>query len=502
MRPGGPAESLDLGVRVDGMWTNEERQRAVRHWAALILMGFFGSPLAAQEGAVPRFEVLPDSVPFPVSLPASFRSTVGYLVVPENREATVSREIRLPVAIVHAARPDTLGPVLYLSGGPGTSALSAAQYPGAYPWTAERDFVVLGQRGTHYAEPALMCPEYSEALDAVASIDAPSEALRLKVRGATACRERLGRAGVDVGGYHSAAIAADAADLRRVLGLKPWTIYAVSYGTRVALAMARDHPASVRAMVLDSPLPPHVRYDDQSTENLAAALQAVAADCAAESACRSAFPSLWDRFTRTIRQLSQASVAVGILDLSTSDAVRSVPRLMNAIAVRDSAVMATLARETSAPNSFAWGMRMSVWCGEALPFSQRAGGVVPDVFGGMESAVFPPEVCRAWGVPARDRREVLPVVSETPTLVLAGEFDPETPPKWAYSTAESLSRSVVVIVPGAGHGVSQEWGGDGCAMRLANQFVANPIAALDVLHAGNTCASARSRPEYLLTVRD
>ena len=87
--------------------------------------------------------------------------------------------------------------------------------------------------------------------------------------------------------YHSLASAADLEDLRRLLEIEAWNLYAGSYGTRLALTYARDHGEPVRAMVLDSPLPPNAIYDDESAVNLEASLRAIASDCAAQPACAS-----------------------------------------------------------------------------------------------------------------------------------------------------------------------------------------------------------------------
>ena len=57
---------------------------------------------------------------------------------------------------------------------------------------------------------------------------------------------------MDLNGYTSAEAADDIEDLRVALGYSQLNLYALSYGTRLALTVARRHPASVRAMVLDS----------------------------------------------------------------------------------------------------------------------------------------------------------------------------------------------------------------------------------------------------------
>ncbi len=468
--------------------------------------------LSAQEPAVPRFEAVPGDAGFPVEIPSAFRATRGYVVVAEHRGREASPEVRLPVVIIHAdSRDRRLDPVLYLSGGPGTSGLSAAAFPGAYPWTGDRDFVVLGQRGTRYADPALNCPEYVEA-NAASGSDA--ERLERQVEAAKVCRHQLTERGIDPSAYHSAAIAADVADLGSVLGVEQWVLYGVSYGTRVALAFARDFPHSVSAMVLDSPLPPQARYDDESARNFQAALEAIIRDCEAREPCRSAYPDLGARFFRAIEAASRDPIAVqtpdggspivlegpqlaALVDPGSPSGIVMAPYLMNAIAEADSALIAGVAGGSSGSSDFAWGMRLSVWCSEALPFSDRAASPGPaPVLGGMESAVVDPAVCEAWDVPPRPDREAAPVVSAVPTLILAGEFDPATPPKWGRAAAETLARSRVVTVRGEGHLPTQQWGGDGCAMALVAAFIADPDSVLRSPSASEHCVFRRPGPEY------
>ncbi len=49
--------------------------------------------------------------------------------------------------------------------------------------------------------------------------------------------------------------------------------------------------------------------------------------------------------------------------------------------------------------------------------------------------------CDLWGVKAAGPVENEPVVSSIPTLVLAGEFDPITPPAMGRQAAAALSQS-------------------------------------------------------------
>ncbi|MCX5732583.1 MAG: alpha/beta hydrolase, partial [Deltaproteobacteria bacterium] len=56
---------------------------------------------------------------------------------------------------------------------------------------------------------------------------------------------------------------------------------------------------------------------------------------------------------------------------------------------------------------------------------------------------------------------------EVPTLLLSGEADPVTPPRWADLAAASLPASRRIEIPGQGHGVLIR----GCLPRVVAEFV-------------------------------
>ncbi len=458
---------------------------------------------------VPRFEEVSDDTAFPVSVPGRFASRRGYLVVAENRADPRTHEIRLPVAIVRGQTERSshpLPPVVFLSGGPGIGSLAAAAYPGAYPWTASRDFIVFGKRGTVHADPALMCPEY------IAGLEGDGEAQAL-VEAARNCRSRFDEAGIDPSAYHTAASARDMEDLRRVLGMEAWSLYGLSYGTRLALTYARDFPNAVASMVLDSPLPHGADYDDESAANYQAALMRVAKVCEAQPRCDAAYPDVFARFASALeevrdhpwtlqhadgaeRPVTRRDLAT-IVSLDAPGGVAEAPFLMDAVARGDRAVIEPRLAVPGNPTPFAWGMRLSVWCAEALPYSQRAPqGNAPEVFGGLDGAVVPPSVCAAWDVPQRPAHEVAPTTGPVPTLIIAGAFDPDTPPKWAHLAARTLSRAHVVEIPYGLHTETTRWSGDGCAMAIAARFFADPKAFLEAPTAATTCIKDREPPRF------
>lgn len=459
---------------------------------------------------LPRFEeVSVDDQEFPVPAPGAFAALRGYLVVAEDRSSPQARPIKLPVVVIKARNSSgeqKKPPVLRLAGGPGLSGLSAAAYPGAYPWTDDRDFIILAQRGTQNTRPGLLCPEYLEAL-----IN-DENSLALKIEAARKCRERYGEAGVSLSAYHSAASAADIEALRRLLGEEKLSLYGGSYGTRLALTYARDYPDRVASMVLDSPLPHTVSYDDESPGNFRDALKKVADTCADDQRCAQGFPQLFGRFQNALERARQEPWLVEradgeitpltdrdlalLIEIGSSAGISDAPRLMDAVARRNKSVIAPLLERQGESTAFAWGMRLSVWCSEAAPFSKRSEREPSAAFASLDGAVVPPEVCAVWDVDKRPDREKAGTASSVPTLIIAGEYDPNTPPRWGSDVARTLENSYLAVVPFGRHSETTNWSGDGCAMAIAAAFFDDEQKFLAKPERSTQCLKSRKPPVF------
>lgn len=244
--------------------------------------------LSAQD-EIPFFEEAPCF--FPVIEPEIDGETIrcGYLFVPENRTSADSPEIELAVAILSSVginpQPD---PIIYLEGGPGGSAIASVDAWFASALREDRDIILIDQRGTGYSFPSLNCYELDEGDE-----------------GATeACRERLIEEGVDLDAYNSAENAADIADLVRALELEEVNLFGVSYGTRLALTVLRDHPQVIRTVMIDAVYPPHVQGYNEQPQWGDRAFQILFERCAADDACAEAFPDLDQVFYDTVDALN------------------------------------------------------------------------------------------------------------------------------------------------------------------------------------------------------
>jgi pimeloyl-ACP methyl ester carboxylesterase len=462
---------------------------------------FFLSPTPGHARAVTpaaRFE----PAPCPVETAPGEKIDCGVLIVPENRANPDSRLIRLPVVIQRArsAMP-ARDAMLFMAGGPGVTAMSNARSGKGNPFLETRDQILLEPRGGHAARPALECPEVAAARETTKAGPA------LIAKAAAACRARLVAAGVDLDGYTSAETADDIEAVRVALGYEKLNLYGLSYGSRLALTYLRRYPGGVRALVLDSVLPPQANYDETATAGLRRALNQVLDGCATDPVCSRAYPDLAARFTALLtradrkpltiegRPLRGAQIVDALADaLGDPKVTPLLPRIVAEAAAGRTAELAPLVGRAKASSGYAWGLRLSVWCAEEMPFedpARLADQTSPrHGLGGVDARTVPPEACAAWKVAPAPTVENMPVRSEAPVLIFAGDLDPSTPPAWGQSLLADLPNARFVLMPGRAHGASF----NACAGRLTVAFIADPSQPLDM-----RCVSQQRGPDWSLS---
>jgi pimeloyl-ACP methyl ester carboxylesterase len=140
----------------------------------------------------------------------------------------------------------------------------------------------------------------------------------------------------------------------------------------------------------------------------------------------------------------------------------------------------------TAPQLAYEGMGVAVECADIAPENEQAGfeaavgvlqsPVLRTYFETLPLDAIPRfiEACALWGSFDEDPQANLPVSSDIPTLIFAGEFDPITPPVWGQRAAESLPNSFFYEVPGHGHGVTVL---SACPVNVMKAFLNEPTEA-------------------------
>jgi pimeloyl-ACP methyl ester carboxylesterase len=421
------------------------------------------------------------------------------VVVPERHETPGrGRPIQLFVSILRSTANDPLpDPVVYLAGGPGSTAAEVASLFAESTLRSTRDLVLVEQRGTALADPFLGCPALDVNESLYAADPADDETFE-EVIGTSAaeCAAAYEADGIDLAAYSTAQNAADIEAIRLALGIDSWNLYGVSYGTRLGFEILRRYPDAVRSAVFDSVYAPGTEAYRDRTPQLASALTAAVEACDADAACAARFGSLGDLFERAVARWqaspgevyapytadSQSRVVVdegAVAGVVYSSLVTDFTRLPLSLEALASGRTELLELTYLGSGLNAEGMRLSVECAETLarldPSAQAASDAAhPELASAFRR--FPEAVaCRQWPVRSADPELSEPVVSDVPVLLISGALDPITPPSGAKHAAETLSNARLHLVPFGGHGAGVT---DPCAVEVRDAFIAEPSGSV------------------------
>lgn len=412
--------------------------------------------------------------------------------VPENRADPHGRIIKLKMAILRSsAQVPSKDMLVFLVGGPGQAATESAGMVAMAlkPLLAHRNVLLIDQRGTGGSN-ALQCEDDSSDDSApTAAEGAEFDAARMR-RGAAACLKQLsGHA--DPRFYTTTIAVEDLEQVRKALGSPTFDLIGVSYGTRVAQQFLMHHPDAVRSVVLDSAVPNTSALGEDFAQNLHHALKAVFARCTAQPACKKQFgdpdqtlyqlrdalkanphevsfrdPQTYQTVKRVLNENSLASVVR--MFAYTPQTAALLPLSIDAAAHGDVGPLLGQAKILSGDLSelLGSGMQYSVICSEDAdllkPRPQDA-----DTIMGTRMIDALDAVCSVWPKGTRPADFHQPVKSDKPVLLLAGQYDPVTPPRYAEEIARDLPNSRVLTLTGQAHSVMMA----GCTPELVKHFI-------------------------------
>lgn len=450
---------------------------------------------------LPRFE----PTPCPVTLNVAAKVECGFVSVAEQHKVPASRTIRLMIAIVRSNsinhQPD---PVIYLSGGPGSRTLdSFVAGLGSFleSQLTTRDIILVDQRGMGYSEPSTNCPEVDALKQRTEQgpYDADNEAAMLPIK---ACLERLQTQGITIGAYNTLESAADVVDIAIALDYSKINIYAGSYGSTLAMTVMRHHPELLRSVVLMGITPPQVDLMASFAPNLERALNLVFETCIADERCRAAYPNLREMYRKTTEELNENPLRITTVNpltnapstyiLNGNDFNRGLQFSMynsSSIPMIPAFIASASAGQTEAFTPLIQAIFMlNAGTTEGSYLAMRCMDDVhtttPQAWEGaiaqtdpLTQRAFRPDIeywaaiCADWAPQKLDPVENTPVISDVPTLIMNGGFDPVTPPNWGKLAVETLSRGFNYDFPESAHGVYPS----PCAVNIFRAFLLNPL---------------------------
>jgi pimeloyl-ACP methyl ester carboxylesterase len=341
--------------------------------------------------------------PLPPGLSEVTTVRCGTLTVAENHAVPNGKAIQLSVLILKGTTTVTRDPIVHLQGGPSGNYASVlgGEFGLGTSRATGREIVFFDQRGTGESNPLLKCNDNE---------------------GIPACLRRLQAAGSDLAAYNSEESARDVETLRKALGYEKLNLYGQSYGTVLAQTVMRLFPSSVRTAMLegvssipfDAPLP-------SSPKALESALGRVFEECAANAACKAAYPSPAKDFDDILLALSRAGVDpsgfVRVLRTRTqySQGKSYIPYVLRAAATNDEAKFNALrpvleqaeGDEAAVEQTLALGALIAVNCCDYGPLATTArwntvnGGARPAFRTAIPEQPSGARCCRRRGSPKR-----------------------------------------------------------------------------------------------------
>lgn len=411
--------------------------------------------------------------------------------VPENRDDPHSRRIGLRLAI---ARSDAQVPepdmVVLLAGGPGEAATESwvIEAPAFADARKHHDVLLLDQRGTGGSNP-LSCKDAEQSSDET-SFTLDLDKMRKDVATCLAEVERK----ADPRYYTTTIAAQDLEDVRKALGSPTLDLVGVSYGTRMAQQYLARHPDSVRSVVLDSAVPNQAVLGEDMAANLDGALKKDFANCIAADACKKRLgdsmqtlyqlrdalranphtvsfrdPQTYETVERPLTEFALASVVRMFAYQPETAAL--LPLSINAAAHGDVGPLLGQSKLLSSDlgGDMNNGMSMSVICSEDADLLKPRPQDQNTMLGSHLIDTIKAQ-CDVWPHGARPADFHAPLKSDTPILILSGEFDPVTPPSYGEQILPGLAHGRQLIFKGQGHSLL----GRGCMPQLLGKFIDKP----------------------------
>jgi pimeloyl-ACP methyl ester carboxylesterase len=423
-------------------------------------------------------------------LPRPTEAQCARVSVPENPADPQGRSIELALAWIPVegdAEPD---PVFMIAGGPGQSARDS------YPMVASafsdlarsRHIMLLDQRGTGESQP-LFC-EMPEDDGEMFGFDdfSPERAREL----AEACRDELEEK-ADLRFYSTAEAVFDLDFVRRAIGAEQVNLVGVSYGTRVAQLFAKTYPERVRTLVLDGVVPMTLALGAEHATNLQSALDRQFARCRDTPACAEALGDPRARLDEVAARLRAGGLEpvryrdptsgewreevptydhfAGILRMYAYQPLSAalLPLIVHQAHEGDYTALLAMVRMMvrDIGGQMATGMHNSVICTEDADELEAQLDDADGTLLGDDFVAFLRATCSVWPRGERPADFRAPLAGDMPVLLVSGEFDPVTPPRYGDAVAAHLGNARHLVLREQGHSLLTA----GCMPKLLAQFI-------------------------------
>ena len=457
-----------------------------------------------------------------ISLSLKDRISCYWLAVPANREGNSKDVIQLPVVVLRSLsknpEPD---PIIFLNGGPGLPTVENRVINVAANLEYDRDLIMMDQRGTGKSKPSLICKEdIDEDEDILGDDDDDQSSDDISF---LQCYKSFKEKGIDLSNYNTKENAADFMSLVKAMELDKVNYYGLSYGTRIALELLRNHPDHIRSVILDGVLPTHIYPISETSRGLWEVLIRVAKDCTTNTECNNKYADtsksldFSETFTELLNEIEKSpiqhngktwnktEIVTFLSQFVSSGEVVRLPYIIKKLYDKDFSMLRSDQQNripSSSGNSpINLAMALSVVCHDEVPFDSESRVQAELAKYHIKDKQFESKkkLCdNYWILDKKANPDIKePVNSDIPALILSGAYDVQTPDFWAQSTKQNLSNSYYFLFPSGGHGnlgnKTSQSPSHKCGYTLGKAFIKNPHTS-----PPDTCIHKLTIPNFLI----
>jgi pimeloyl-ACP methyl ester carboxylesterase len=402
---------------------------------------------------------------------------LGRLVVKENRRNPKSKLIELAFVRLKSTEAKPGYPVVYLDGGPGSSAINIAQFPEytrAFLKLREvGDVILLDQRGIGRSRPNLsrLSPTLLP-LDAFANREV---ALKAFMERAQQAADYFRGQGVDLAAYNTAESAHDLDDLRQALGAEKLNLVGFSYGTHLGLAALRYHSDRLnRVALIGTEGPDHTRKLPSTSD---ASLRRLSSLAAQDPQISAKMPDLFGTLRQALERLEKEPVTITLArrgsneplevkvgrfglqvilmqDLGDTNDLPIFPALIYTMGQGDYSILKRFVERRFFQYSGGVSLMTLVMDASSGATKARDAQIAREARTALlgNAMNFPfPEIGAAFGNPDLGDEFRAPLRTTVPTLFISGTLDNNTPPFQAEEVRRTFKQSLHLVIENAGH---------------------------------------------------
>lgn len=420
------------------------------------------------------------------------RIECGYLSTRKEQNKSV---FRLPVVIIRDSLwRNSQHPVLNIAGGPGGASwlgekdINGEWLPRIKQNDWHHDIILYDTRGTGLSQPALHCDHFLEnSLRVLAKNVTPEEEAQSNYQLMATCHQKLEEDETLYNALHhlgTVRSAHDIADLADTLGVESLHLYGTSYGTRVALEVARRYPDHVASMILDSVYPQEIDGEETMPDLYLDAIERILTSCEEHPLCGLQYPNIKGKLHVILQRLAVNPITLTLyyknrnIDFVVTPSrffsliynagygisiIKEIPNVITSLYRGETNALQFLAQNDLSmmlDESFSNPTYMEVECNENEIKNQQAYinninkkyQYLPSLKR-WQLASVQYDFCKHWGAKESDSAFHQAVISNKPILVLAGKLDSATPSEWGKAVAQRLPNSEYHEFKASGHAV-------------------------------------------------